>query len=402
MFPFLNFNQKHYMSQIKKKFIADDAIDGSKIKLMEGDAIRIQTSSGEVELLKRDSQGNLLSDGEEVSFKDDMESHVDSVKSNLLSNNEPGIDSFSEVVSFFQSADDVIDSRIDPIENFFDFQKNIVYENNIQVYADGQPPTEDASLRPGWYYQNLSSGQKINWYFFDGINHANIQKQNFSAYAVVTFDSLTSKPFFGLYTVPTGTNDTMPGFAHSKYTYSVYSSQPILGVKYLLYIGQDPSIHPELPRINLGISSSQGDQSPVERVHTVSLGTDSGASANNVKVMVEHLGVNSPSFKANAELRVRPASLTKLSALTTRVNTVENLSFEKQSFTLGASPTGVTLSSTPKAKSTSVFVNRTPLYEGVDYTIAGNQITFIGDFAYNSGNNLAAKEGDLLRVSYYK
>ena len=32
--------------QIKKKFIADDAIDGSKLKLMEGEALRLQTSSG--------------------------------------------------------------------------------------------------------------------------------------------------------------------------------------------------------------------------------------------------------------------------------------------------------------------------------------------------------------------
>lgn len=44
------------MAQIKKRFIADNAIDGSKIQLQNDEAIRVKTSSGgEVELFKLDS-----------------------------------------------------------------------------------------------------------------------------------------------------------------------------------------------------------------------------------------------------------------------------------------------------------------------------------------------------------
>jgi len=72
--------------QIKKKFIAPDAIDGSKLKLMEGEALRLQTPTGEVELLKKDSNGKLVSEGDELSFKGDIEAHVESVRASLQSN----------------------------------------------------------------------------------------------------------------------------------------------------------------------------------------------------------------------------------------------------------------------------------------------------------------------------
>ena len=72
--------------QIKKKFIADDAIDGSKLKLLEGEAVRLQTPAGEVELLKKDAQGKLVSEGDELSFKGDIEAHVESVRAALQAN----------------------------------------------------------------------------------------------------------------------------------------------------------------------------------------------------------------------------------------------------------------------------------------------------------------------------
>lgn len=209
------------------------------------------------------------------------------------------------------AADTDLSNRIQPIEDLLDFEKVVVYENNAQVYADAQPGVEDSNLRPGWYYENLSTGQKINWYFFDGINQSNIAKSDFSAYAVVTFDSIASLPILAVYTVATGTNDVMPGFAHSRYIYSNFSATPTVGKKYLIFIGEDPAIHPELPRIQVNLTNSQGDQDPTERVLTVSFGTNSAAAVGNVKLVAEHLGVSSPSFKGNAELKIRTTSISK-------------------------------------------------------------------------------------------
>lgn len=87
--------------------------------------------------------------------------------------------------------------------------------------------------------------------------------------------------------------------------------------------------------------------------------------------------------------------------LSDRLDVLEALAFEKESFTLGVNPTGITLAHSPKAKSTVMFVGRLALHEGLDYSISGNQVTFIGDFAYNSEDEIAAAEGDVVKVTYY-
>jgi hypothetical protein len=84
-----------------------------------------------------------------------------------------------------------------------------------------------------------------------------------------------------------------------------------------------------------------------------------------------------------------------------RLDVLEAFAFEKESFTLGVNPTGVTLAHVPKAKSTVMFVGRLALHEGLDYSISGNQVTFTGDFAYNSGDEIAAAVGDVVKVTYY-
>lgn len=62
--------------QIKKKFIGQDQIDGSKIKLLEGQSLRIDTQAGEVELLKLNQDGKLESQGEEIAFKPELASET--------------------------------------------------------------------------------------------------------------------------------------------------------------------------------------------------------------------------------------------------------------------------------------------------------------------------------------
>jgi hypothetical protein len=209
---------------------------------------------------------------------------------------------------------EALDDRLIPIEGIFEFQHNVAYQNNAGIYANGQPGVEDALLRSGWYYENLVSGQKINWYFFDGnplspTFMADIEVQNFAAYAVVTFDSIASRPFLSVYTLPTGTNDIIPGFAHSSFAYSQYPITPDIGRKYLIHIGEAPAIHPELPRIQLGLSVGLGDQAPTEKVLAAALSSDSGASVGNVKFVAEHVGVNAPNLKANAELKIAKQNL---------------------------------------------------------------------------------------------
>jgi len=220
-----------------------------------------------------------------------------------------------------QTALNALDARLDPVEDRDGVVTVYAYENNAQVYADGQPGVKDPSalIRDGWYFKNSVAGQKINWYYFDGINQGPTTLGDFkSAYAVMTFDAVSggAAPIVAIYTVPTGTGDAIPGFAHSRIVYDgPMTPTPVVGKQYLVYAGENPPVYPGLPRINLALipGLSIGDKLPTEQILTVSFGSQSGASVNQVQYMVETLGLFSNPVKHELDLRIRVASQLDLS-----------------------------------------------------------------------------------------
>lgn len=332
--------------RIKKKHLNPDAVDGTKLKLLAGESVRVVDAEGDtVDLVKLDENGNVVGNGFELAKKVDLDSEVSSRQAALSAEESARIAGDASEASSRQAADEslqsaldteesariaadsALDARVLPIEKRYQVNHFPVYENNAQVYADGQPGVEDPSgqLRDGWYYTNVSAGQKINWYYFDGINNATVTLGNANAYAVVTFDDLGSMPILGVYTKPTGSGDVIPGFAHSRIAYSGSSSGLVIGKKYLVYFGENPSVHPELPRVQLvkSTGASAGDQNPAEEVLTVSFGSDSAASAGSVKFMTESLGIWSASYKHEIALRIRHASQLSLNnEITARISDV--------------------------------------------------------------------------------
>lgn len=193
------------------------------------------------------------------------------------------------------------------------FNKYHLYEDNALAFADGEPGVVDPSGldRDGWYYENLNAGEKINWYYFDGSTQGTVTLGEISGYSVMTFDSIDSVPLLVVYTFPTGTNDLIPGFAHSRAVYDdVTIPTPVVGTKYLVYFGQNPNIHPELPRIELPYStlSSAGDLDPSEVVFTIAFASNSVEPVGDVKYMVEELGIYSEPVKHRVELRIKSAT----------------------------------------------------------------------------------------------
>lgn len=229
-----------------------------------------------------------------------------------------------------------LDARLDSIESNLATEQVTVYENNTGVIADGQPPVADAAYREGWYYTNVTTGQKINWYYFDG-QAENISLGEFSGqagatgglssiWAVVTLDSTVSSPILTVYTVP-GASGNAASWYRSKMVYSNTQSA-VVGKKYLIYAGANPDVHTELPRIQLQkMGNSAGPQAASERILTISFGTDSGSSAGNVKLCAESLGLSSSAFDREVLLRFRKATLVSVTSLTNaldqRLDTLE-------------------------------------------------------------------------------
>ena len=190
---------------------------------------------------------------------------------------------------------------------------------------------KDPSNRPGWYFINDQAGKKINWYFFDSslIAPLNITLPNFSAFAVVTLDSIASKPYMDLYSKPTGSGDIIPGFAKSSRVYTWPTSHtPVIGTKYLIYFGQNPNIYNDLERVELVAGITNGTFAPTEQVSTVAFSTDSGASINNVQLVAERLGINTTFVKATIELLLEKAtfgfSAESVALIETNFGSVEN------------------------------------------------------------------------------
>jgi polyhydroxyalkanoate synthesis regulator phasin len=262
-----------------------------------------------------------------------LESEMDAAQASIISLDgrldilEPKVSTLESEMDQAQADIISLDGRVDTLESEMDaIQAEVIvleerseiiaasaYNSFASVYADGQPgqldPTSSTNPRHGWYYKNSVAGQKINWYFFDGLNQANITLGDFSAYAVMTFDVVRS-PILAVYTVPTGSGDAIPGFAKSRQVYSGFDgASPAVGQKCIVYFGQEPVAHPELPRFKLLTVSglNVGPQSPSEQVLTSSFGSDSGAAVNGVQYMVESLGIESPAFRGEVDLEIRPA-----------------------------------------------------------------------------------------------
>lgn len=132
--------------QIDKKFIKDDAIDGSKIKLQNGQAIRSTNSSGqEVELLKLDENDTVSILGEEVVVKGNAPEHLDTLEeiATAIENIDPSnsinikedykviVDGTTVNINFIDLPD-VAKSILNMTSGIVSLKKNIDYIVSIQ------------------------------------------------------------------------------------------------------------------------------------------------------------------------------------------------------------------------------------------------------------------------------
>lgn len=442
--------------QIKSKFIASDAVDGSKIKLKKDEALRGTKQDGtEVELVKLNGEDKVLLKGSEAAFKSDVtaeqtraqaaeaalqaeidaeesaraagdaatlssaQSYADAKVAALVNSAPAVLDTLKELsdalgsdpnfattvagqIAAVQAEVDAVEtdvaaheSRLDVMDIIDNTEQLTLFENNAAAYADGFAGSQDPSHREGWYFKNAAQGQKVNWYFFDGQTE-NISLGNFSGYAVVTFDSLVSKPHLAFYTVP-GASGNGGSWYRSRVVY-VSTGTPVVGKKYLMYFGQDPKVHPELPRLSMiKAENSNGPQAADERVLTAVLGSDSGTSANNCQFVAEAIGIYSPSIKRKISLKVRKLSQASFEALASKQ--------EKFTITSGIISAGsVTLAhKTLMPGSVVAHIGRLGLFAGEDFTISTNGsgypvLTFAGDLL--PGGTLALEADDVLRVQY--
>jgi len=169
--------------------------------------------------------------------------------------------------------------------------------NGATLWADTTPVLNpffaDPNGREGWYYDNLSNiANKSNIYWYANPTAGNLQENDMTfsqlsnMYSIFTCDYVDNGeltvPFLGVYSQPTGTNDFIPTFAHSRWVYQLSNtnlSKLRKGETILVYTGSTrPTVYNELPSYQLNLVSQNGDCSPSEIIAYMTVNTQATTS----------------------------------------------------------------------------------------------------------------------------
>ncbi len=171
------------------------------------------------------------------------------------------------------------------------------------MYADSiNSAIVDPYGRDGWYWTNGATTGASNCYWYSNTvvpqNHMT-KAQIESTYVVIALDRVEptiSRPFLNFYSAPTGTDDHIPGFAHSVWTYTIPSASILnAGEIIVLVAGSETkitSVSPDSRRILLELTGENGECGPNELIDYISLNTDSGLKdLNAIQYLLQNAGM---------------------------------------------------------------------------------------------------------------
>ena len=306
-------------TQIKKKYIENDGIDGLKLLLLAGQTIRRLKEDGTEQdviaylegLVSDESSRAVLAESGLDTRITELEAQVGSDLQAAITQLEQDIQAeatlraseitrveglISDMDAAYKAADQNLADQISSLQG----AGNVVFEDNAAVYADGTAPVAEPSGQDGWYFkndgQNIGSGgaDKINWYFFDGSVQTETIGSALTGYAVSEIKG--TEPFhLAIYTFPQGDGNDAGSWYRSRMVYVPANGSYEQNKKYLFVTSLEDtpaSLYPDLERVVMVPSqiSTVGPQDPSEQILTASLGTNSAAQQNSVEVLVNNVG----------------------------------------------------------------------------------------------------------------
>ena len=215
-----------------------------------------------------------------------------------------------------QAAEGVLDGRVDDIEADLSTVRTVVYENDSARIGSFVAPVQDPEYRDGWYFKNATTGanDRVAWNFYDA-GAENIAFSAFTGYAVVTLDSATEIPYLNVFTKPTGSNDSDAAY-HSRLRYIVPAGSVVAGGKYLVYYGTEPTVHTDLPKIQLtydAANSAANFHSTSDFVKSIEVTTQASPTAPGTnEFLLEAVGVKFDNTRVEYRTRVRKATVADL------------------------------------------------------------------------------------------
>ena len=182
---------------------------------------------------------------------------------------------------------------------------SILLNNNAAVYADGAQGLEEPNrAEDGWYFKNDEAGKKINWYFLGNenagyqMNKSTLQGGYARIKVLTTMGS--DSPFMSLYTTPKG--DGFDAFwFRSRYSYIGDFTGINVNQEVIVYWGENPSVSPELTRVQLTLDStssllSTAPDISTDAIYTMALGTNSAAAVDSIEFIAKELGYKNQQY----------------------------------------------------------------------------------------------------------
>jgi hypothetical protein len=211
---------------------------------------------------------------------------------------------------------------VDPINNSINECPYDLLINGPTLWADSTPLVNpffaDPNGREGWYYDNFSNAANVsNIYWYANPVSGNLQENDMTfaqlsgMYCIITPDYVENggltNPIMAIYSQPTGTNDFIPTFAHSRWSYSLSNINLVKLRKaetIILYTGATrPEVHLNIPAYQLNLASTNGDALNSEIIAYMTVNTQ--ATTSKIGYLLQYTGFLNSAIGFNREFQFK-------------------------------------------------------------------------------------------------
>jgi outer membrane murein-binding lipoprotein Lpp len=293
--------------------VADKHLDSTT------DSVTVNVISGFATEAKQDEVSAKVDEVTQAIVDKHLDSTTDSITVNVIS----GFALDTSVVSTNAKLDTLIAKHLEKTTDSVDItNQNINVNQTVEgssydllaqgstLWGDSLPTPNpfiaDLLGREGWWYTNQANVlNKSNVYWYanpptgapGGFQENNMTFSQLSSfYCVLTCDFVDNSsltiPIFSVYSQPTGTNDIIPTFAHSRWAYQLSGvdlAKFRKGETVLLYSGSTrPDVFNELPSYQLQLASATGEALPSEIIGYMSVNTQGTTSI--IAYLLQYVG----------------------------------------------------------------------------------------------------------------
>ena len=406
--------------QLQKKFIGNNQVDGSKILLENGQAIKIKDSTGtEVELVKLGGSDEVLVKGQEVALKANLDQEISdraSGDASTLASAQAYAESYTdtEIDAFIAGpfAGEIADRQSGDASTLASSQaytdQEVLAEETARIAGDANLQSQIDAISGGGSGSisalqaeldatQAGAGLETDGSYLPPVGTYYIDAETSIKSAMVALDAAVGGVESNLNTEITDRQNAVADLQDQ--INNVLSNVDGGALDSLTEIvsafqAADASLNGAITALSTGLSAD------IDAEEAARIAADSALQGEIDAEEVARAAADvTLQNNINAEASARQAAD---DALDGRVDVLEARVWVKEKFSIVNGQTSVTLSFVPFANSMSAHVDRLAIHEGAgeDFTVSGTTMTFLNDLVSPGQSQIG--NGDTVYVKYQK